>query len=157
MLRILCVILIGLFCWSGTAGAWSNHEFRAEPSPDGSWRVLSMPKEIMESDEFHADSRTASVIYGCRDNGVWDQPIVILAKMYNSETINEFTERYIYFLKTLDKILPDEKIISICFWVDYDEFLLYFHPDKWQDKDFHVEAAKLINKQRTEYAQSTMG
>jgi len=150
-LKIILIALVAFLFSLGSANAWTHHKFRAEPSPDGSWRVISMPKEVMDSDEFHHDYHNRSMIWGCRDKGIWDEPIIVVKTMYSVDDVNKFTAKYNDFIKTIDQILPDEEIVSLCFWIDYDEFLVYFHPDKWKDKGFHENAARLMNIHREDF------
>jgi len=75
-----------------------------------------------------------------REGGKWDT----LARPVDEETnknVKGVTD-------TLDKIVPAKEVISLCYYSFVNEAVIYYHPNRWEDKEFHENIAREFNKLR---------
>jgi len=114
----------------------------------GDYIIKSMPQELSDSEEFNTRCRTGalSVIFTLRDDGKWDtDPLIASRYSQHHPLIKRAINRLQLFMYICTKAIPNEKKIAIGYYADYDEVIIYLHPDLWKNKAHYEEVIKKLN------------
>jgi len=150
-----CVCVASLFICNGISNSNTNsskiikHELRLMKDGGGDYIIKSMPQELSDSEEFNTRCKTGalSVIFTLREDGKWDtEPLIASRFPYNHPLIKRALNRLHLFMYICNKAIPDEKKIAIGYYADYDEVIIYLHPDLWKNKAHYEEVIKKLNK-----------
>ncbi len=124
------------------------HVSKAVEGAQGAYRVTSMDESLMKGEHFRLNSQMGnySSIHVVREEGEWDKDFLLTSRYYTLEDqgVQNSLAELKHFMKTLDNILPDEKIIVICYWLDFQEITIYFAPERWQDEKFHKDLVQKL-------------
>ena len=150
----VCISIVYLFICNGVSNSNMtdskiiNHELRLTKDGAGDYMITSVPQELYDSEEFNFLSRAGmiSAILTCREDGKWDSQFFILSRHPDSSLlIRNGIERLQLFMDICDKAIPDEKMIGPCYYADYNELIIYLHPDLWKNKAHYEEVIKKLN------------
>ena len=144
------VIILSVFLLYNTAfGSTSiKSDIRVSKDGGGDYILISIPQELYDSQQFLDFERfgMSSYIFMCRKNSKWDEEFLIASKRPSNAPLLENAKKHLQtFMNLCDKVIPNERILAICYYVDYEELLIYLHPDQWEDKEIYEEVAKKLN------------
>jgi hypothetical protein len=154
---LFIALIIGIFILAvvNRCEAWTEHEFRAALTAGNDWKVSSLPDEISKSEDFDMYGKLGylSFIYAVREDGKWDKDLMYMGPIAVDVEASRFYARMNInpIMAAMDKILPDERIIVICFLADYGEMDVFFGPDRWPNRAFHEKVAKALNEEREKW------
>jgi hypothetical protein len=158
---LIITFIIGVFILAmvSKCEAWTESEFRADKYGELSdWKLSSLPREIRNSEFYEQEDRLGafsqfSYVLAVRELGKWDDGLLFLGPIAVGPDIDRLDAslKISAAMKAVDKVLPDEKVVVISFIVYYTEMDIVFGPERWQDKDFHVKAAKKMNEEREKW------
>ena len=146
--------LFGLLLYATKCEAWTEHEFQARLSGGNDWKIASLPESIDRSEEYDMAGRLGylSYVYIVREDGKWDPELMYMGPIAIDKEFQNFAKIHIAaMIKAVDKVMPDEKIVVVSFVVDYVEMSIFFDPERWEDKEFHVKTAKKLNIEREKW------
>jgi len=138
---VAAIILWGAASTADALTVDKMHVSKAVEGAHGAYRVTSMDEAVMKGELFRLNSQMGnySSIHVVREEGEWDKDFLLTSRYYTLEDqgVQNSLAELKHLMKRLDNILPDEKIIVICYWLDFKEITIYFAPERWQDKKFH--------------------
>jgi len=107
-----------------------------------------MPKSVTDDKIFQSFGfiNRLPYILVTRKDGIWDKLMPkggIKLKVYSDAEENAKT-----LMKVLDEIVPATEIISLCYYSFINEAVIYFHPNRWKDEEFHKNIAEKLNDAR---------
>ena len=122
-----------------------NHELRLTKDGAGDYMISSVPQELHEELNEVGSIERMSSIFISRMGGKWDSsPLVGSRYPSHHPSIQAAIERLQLFMDLCDKAVPDEEL-SIGYYVDYNEIIIYLDPDLWKNKIHHEEVIKKLN------------
>jgi len=122
-----------------------NHELRLTKDGGGDYMISSVPQELREELEEVGRIGMMSSIFISRMEGKWDpSPLVGSHYSLHHPSIKAAIERLQLFMDLCDKAVPDEDM-SLGYYVDYNEIIIYLDPDLWKNKIHHEEVIKKLN------------
>lgn len=124
--------------------AWTTHPIRAGQDGGGSWRLTTMPEHIMD--------KVPSITMIRKANGQWGR-MWPLGDISDLPIFEEPLKNVDRITKALDKIMAPEEVVVLTYCMFINVVVIYFHPDRWKDKEFHENIAKEFNKLRKEVIQ----
>jgi len=127
----MSIVLVMLL--ANSVFAWTAHPIRAGQDGGNSWRLTTISQDLPFG--FNLPFTLAT-----RKNGKWN----MLARLVDEETSRNVKG----VVDVLDKIVPAEEIISLCYYAFINEVVIYLHPERWKDKEFHEDIARKFNKLR---------
>ncbi len=139
--------LVSILMIVSTAEAWTTSRVRADKADSGEWRLHSMPPKTLHDtsfDEMNLQGILASITI-IKDKGLWENPTYAGKAIGKENLLQEARVRLNSLKKSFDSILTDRELVVMTYWVDYGEIVVYFHTDRWNDKDFHARIAKELN------------
>jgi len=110
--------------------------------------LTSVPQEIRDSKQFSNLDRIGMIncVLICRENGKWDKEYMIMSRRHKEDPLIVNAIKHLQtFMNLCDETIPNEEIIAICYYADFEELFIYLHPDKWKNKKIHEEVSKKLN------------
>lgn len=147
----ICIIslIISLFVYNEIANSEIiNHELRLAKDDAGDYMIISMPHELYSSEGFNILDRmgVTSVIFMCRRDGKWDpEPLIGSRRPRNHPLIEGAIGRLRLFMDVCDEVIPNEEIISIGYYADYNELVIYLSPDLLKDRIHYEKVIRKLN------------
>jgi len=122
-----------------------NHELKLTKDGGGDYMISSVPQELREELNEVGRIGMMSSIFISRRDGKWDSsPLVGSRYPLHHPSIKDAIERLQLFMDLCDKAVPDEDM-SLGYYVDYNEIIIYLDPDLWKNKTRHEEVIKKLN------------
>jgi len=125
-----------------------NHPLRLSKDGADDYMITSVPQELRDSHEFEISSKIGimSTIFISRKDGRWDsKPLIVSKYPHNSPLIKKAMNRLHLFMYICDKTIPDEEVVAVGYYADYNELLMYLHSDLWKNKAHYEEVIKKLN------------
>jgi len=125
-----------------------NHELRLTKDGAGDYIIMSIPQELYESEAFNILDKAGmtSVIFTSRKDGKWDSEYLIASRYPDNHPLIENAKKRLHlFMNTCDKVLPDEETMSVGYYADYSEIVIYLNPDLWKNKAHYEKVIKKLN------------
>jgi hypothetical protein len=123
-------------------------DIRVSMDGAGDYVLTSISQELYDSRSFIDRDRfgMSSCVFICRRNGKWDKEFLIASKWPSNAPLLENAKKHLQtFMNLCDEVIPNEKILSICYYADYKEVFIYLHRDQLKNKKIHEEVAKKLN------------
>jgi len=122
--------------------AWTTNPIRAGQDGGGSWRLTTIPEHA-----YGSFGKVPFISMIRKDNTPWKR-IWPLGDLSNLPVFEEALKNIDGITKALDKIISSEEVISVTYYLFINEVVIYLHPDRWKDKEFHEDIARKFNKLR---------
>jgi len=145
-IMVLCVFVL---CGTSFASDIVKNDLKVSKDGAGDYILTSMTQEIRDSDQFESLGRMGllSAVLTCRENGKWDADFNVLSRRSSgNQLIIEAKKNLRLLMDICDKVTPDERIMALCYYADYNELTIYLHPDQWGDEAIYQEVAKKLNE-----------
>jgi len=137
-----------LLCGLVFGASLIKNDVRVSKDGGGDYILTSLPQELHDSQEFEYLSRIGAVncVLICREDGRWDKEFLILSRLPSNIPLFENAKKHLQiFMNLCDEVVPNERILAICYYADYEELIIYLHPDQWKDKKIHEEVSNKLN------------
>lgn len=150
----VCISIVYLFICNGVANSNTvdskiiDHELRLMKDGQGDYMIISIPHELYTSEEFNARDRVGatSIIFICRRDSKWE-PYPPIRSPYprNHPLIEGAVSRLQLFMDVCDRAIPNEEVLSMGYYADYNELIIYLAPELLKNKTHHEEVVKKLN------------
>jgi len=122
-----------------------NHELRLTKDGGGDYMISSVPQELREELDEVGRIGMMSSIFISRMDGKWDpSPLVGSRYPLHHPLIKAAIKRLQLFMDLCDKAVPDEDM-SLGYYVDYNEIIIYLDPDLWKNKAHYEKVIRKLN------------
>ena len=128
----------------GNVFAWTTNPLRAGQDGGGSWRLTTIPEEV-----YDFMVKVPSITMLRKTNGLWER-IWPLGDLAGLPAFEESLKNIDGITKALDEIIAIKEAVGMVYYLYVNEVVIYCHPNKQQDKEFHENIAKKFNKLRKE-------
>jgi len=145
---LISILFIFLSCGIVFGLESIKNDVRVSKDGAGDYILTSLPQEIRDSEQFADLDRVGMInsILICRENGKWDKDFMILSRLpENHQLIKNAKKRLQIFMNICDKVTPNQELMAICYYADFNEVFIYLHRKYWQNKKIYEEAAKKLN------------
>jgi len=144
----ITVLSVFLLCNTAFGLSPIRNDIRVSKDGAGDYILLSIPQELYDSRQFIDSERfgISSYIFTCRKDGKWDKEFLVSSQRQSNDPLLENAKKHLQtFMSLCDKVIPNERVLAVCYYVDYEELLIYLHPDQWEDRKTHEEVAEKLN------------
>lgn len=122
-----------------------NHELRLTKDGGGDYMISSVPQELHEELNEVGRIGMMSSIFISRRDGKWESsPLVGSRYPLHHPSIKAAIKRLQLFMDLCDKAVPDEDM-SLGYYVDYNEIIIYLDPDLWKNKTHYERVIRKLN------------
>jgi len=137
IMSIALVILL-----ASSVFAWTAHPLRAGKDDGGSWRLTTIPEHV-----YNFMVKVPSITIIRKAHRSWDRRWP-LGSLSDLPIFEEPLKNVAGVTKALDKIVPSGEVVVVVYYMFINEMVIYCHPNRWEDKEFHENIAIEFNKLR---------
>lgn len=141
-IAIMSIALVVLL--TSSVFAWTTHPLRAGQDGGGAWRLTTIPEDV-----YGFMVRLPSITTIRKTNSPWER-VWPLGSTADLLVFEEPSKNVDGITEALDKIISSEEVVAIVYYTFINEAVIYLHPDRYKDKEFHENIAKEFNKLRKE-------